>query len=188
MYIFLFACNTSGSTTIWFEKSGDTASKDRIEDNPFLDDTADIEDGPTDEPEEEPEEFAFGEYWVGSRNVYFDTCEGRLEEVGIRVIDPNLREEFETLCSACIAVYQVVVTPPFICGNQVPIAPTVWRGIILRSDNSLGVYSFSNTNQGYEVRELAIAQESSGHWVYQYESTFQSFAYTVEGMIFFSDE
>ena len=182
MYLLFSACSTSGSTSLFSDKFADTAIEERIEEEPWFDTPED----PTEDVEEQ--EIAFGEYWVGSRDVSFETCEGRLEEVGIRVIDPQLREEFESLCSACLDVYQVVVTPPFLCGNQVPIAPTVWRGIILRTDGSLGIYNFSNTGQGYEVRELAIATEWSGHWVYQYESTFQSFAYSVDGMVFFSEQ
>ena len=181
LYLLFSACSTSGSTSLFSDKLGDTAVEERMEDEPLVEDS----EGITEVVEEER---TFGAYWVGSRDVFFETCDGRLEEVGIRVSDPQLREELESLCSACVEVYQVVVTPPFLCGNQVPIAPTVWRGIILRTDGSLGIYNFSNTSQGYEVRELAIAHEWSGHWVYQYESTFQSFAYSVEGMVFFSEE
>ena len=181
LHLLFSACSASGTTSLFVDKVGDTAIEERQENEPLVDDPEDL-------TEEVEEERVFGEYWVGSRDVYFETCEGRLEEVGIRVIDPQLREEFELLCSACLEVYQVVVNPPFLCSNQVPVAPTVWRGIILRSDGSLGIYNFSHTSQGYEVRELAIARAESEHWVYQYESTFQSFSYSVYGMVFFSEE
>jgi len=187
LLIFLFACSNSGSTTLIVEKNIDTTNDERSEDTSIPEENEpDPEDSAVAEEEEEP--IVFGENWAGVRNISFETCSATLEETGNVLLDPVLREELENLCSSCSEIYQVTVSPPFICEDQVAIATTVWRGVVLRSDHSLGLYNFSPTNQGYVINEIAIAEQIEDHWEYQYESTFQSFSYFVDGVVSFPNE
>ena len=64
MYLLFSACSTSGNTSLVVDTFVDTAIDDRREEEPLVEEL--------EEPEEVEEEHIFGEYWVGSRDVFFD--------------------------------------------------------------------------------------------------------------------
>jgi hypothetical protein len=181
-FALLCACNSSGTSALYFDSGVEETLINQPEQQQQQPSSEPEPETPSDTATEEPP-IVIGNHWLGSRIVTFETCGGELIELGTNSVQEQLRIEFELLCSSCTEFYEITVSPPTICSGQVSVATTIWRGVVLRSDNTLGIYNFSMQDQGTVVEEIAVATLHNESWFYTYESTFQSFLYTVDGLL-----
>ena len=119
------------------------------------------------------------------REISFESCSDTLYEEGRQITEEPQAEPLKQLCTNCTAFYDLTVSPNLICYDQVPVATQLYRGVILHNPLEMSIYAFSETENGYSLYLLADAVNVDGNWRYDYESTFQSYLYTVSGSIEF---
>ncbi|MEC7985305.1 MAG: hypothetical protein VX278_09080 [Myxococcota bacterium] len=181
--LLLWSCNGSGKTILYREAPA-PPQEDTAAQPPSDIDTASEDSAETIEPEEEPA-FELGTAWSGTRRVSFESCTDELREDGTKITGAPETEVLQLLCTNCTEFYALSISPDRICYDQVPVATQLYRGIILHNETEMTIYGFSSEESGFSIYRLADAVRDADRWRYAYDSTFQSYVYSVEGTIEF---